>query len=87
MTQDRLRMIYDLSSTAWKWFKAKDETDVSERDDYFWETVTSDIKKMVGKCKDRYLKPFYTDLLNTYAGQLQQDYLGYLASRQEKLPL
>ena len=87
MTEQRLHKIFELSSNAWKWFKAKDLTEVSERDDYYWECVTKDIKNEVIGCKDKTLRLFYTEILNAYAGQLQKDYVDYLETKQEKLPL
>ena len=87
MTENRLHTIHNMSSIAWKWFRAKDTTAVSERDDYFWNTVSKDIKDMVSKCDDKSMRMFYTDLLNAYAGQLQKDYVDYLGTKQEKLPL
>lgn len=86
MNEQKLHKISELSSTAWKWFKAKDSTDVAERDDYYWETVTKDIRDMVKKC-DKDLREFYTNLLNTFSGQLQKDYVDYLGTKQGKLPL
>lgn len=86
MTEQKLKQIFDLSSAAWKWFKKKDMTDVAARDDYFWDLVTKDIKDMVKKC-DKEFKEFYTNILNTYAGQLQKDYLAYLETKQERLPI
>lgn len=87
MTEQRLKQIFDMSSKAWKWFKMKDTTDVSKRNDFYWECTTQDIKDAVKNCNDKSLKPFYTELLNVYAGQLQRDYLEYLGTKQEKLPL
>lgn len=87
MTEQRLKQIFDMSSKAWKWFKSKDSVEVSERDDYFWECVTKDIKNEVIGCKDKTLRLFYTEILNAYAGQLQKDYVDYLETKQEKLPL
>lgn len=86
MSEQKLHKISELSATAWKWFKAKDLTDVTEREDYYWDSVTKDIKDMVKKC-DKDLREFYTNLLNTFAGQLQKDYVDYLETKQEKLPL
>lgn len=86
MNEQKLHKISELSATAWKWFKAKDLTDVAERDDYYWETITKDIREMVKK-SDKYLKEFNTNLLNTFAGQLQKDYVDYLGTKQGKLQL
>lgn len=87
MSKERLSQLRELSADVWNWFKEKDSTPVEKRDDLFWDSIRSDIAKKVKDCKQKDLRATYKDLLNAYAGQLQGDYLDYMATKQEKLPL
>lgn len=87
MSAEKLNQLRTLSTDVWTWFKEKDATPVEKRDDNFWDEVRDDIAKKVKDCKPKELKETYKDLLNAYAGQLQSDYLDYIATKQERLKI
>ena len=87
MSKERLSQLRELSADVWSWFKEKDSTPVEKRDDLFWDSIRSDIAKKVKDCQSKELTNTYKDLLNAYAGQLQTDYMNYIETKQERLPI
>lgn len=87
MSQEKMNELRELSADVWSWFKEKDSTPVEKRDDLYWDSIRDDIAKKVKDCKYKKLSETYKDLLNAYAGQLQGDYLDYIATKQERLPI
>lgn len=87
MNIEKLHQLHELSGEAWKWFRMKDQVEVKDRDDLFWNEVVNDIAKMVSKVKYPEFETVFKDLLNAYAGQLQKNYKEYIDTKQEKLPI
>lgn len=83
----KLRMIYDLSSEAWKFYKRWNEYEMEQRDDYYWEQLVKDLNKRVNDLDRKELKAFYGDILRSYMNQLSKEHTTWLKKQQEKLAI
>ena len=85
--QERLHKIHELSLQAWRWYKEKQQTEPAKRDDYFWKTVSEDLKIMTRKIENVNCRNFLKDIMMAYINELQGEYCEWLSTKQERLPI
>ena len=85
--QDRVHEIHALTLQAWHWYKEKSQTIPSKRDNYYWQTVTDDIKNAPKKIDNKYCRKFLKNIMVTYMNALQDEFTEWINTRQEKLPI
>ena len=87
MEQDRIHEIHGLTLQAWQWYKEKSQTIPAKRDEYFWQTVTNDLKNMTKKIENVNCRNFLRDIMVAYMNELQGEYCEWVSTKQEKLPI
>ena len=85
MNEQYMKKILSLSNIAWQQYKKWAETPIEARNDLYWDNVTHEIKELVKQYAEEDTKQFFTDTLNAYSGQLNNE--ASKQYKQEKLKL